>query len=215
MSIGTGAVLFVIGAILAFAVHVSVGFISLTTVGYILMAAGVVVFIVGLVLALRGRRTVTTSRTGVDAASGEPIAELLDVSRLTELDGMGERAVALVDRAVRNFVDGLSATLDALRTAVRTADAAEVRHLAHKLRGSALTLGVMRVAGIAQELEDLADLGSVEGGELLVDRLGTLGVPLLLDAPIGHQPANLPLPLGVRARLDVPESGQGRLSVPG
>ena len=45
MSIGTGAVLFVIGAILAFAVHVSVGFISLATVGYILMVAGVVVFL--------------------------------------------------------------------------------------------------------------------------------------------------------------------------
>ncbi len=73
MSIGTGAVLFVIGAILAFAVHVSVGFISLSTVGIILMVAGVVVFVVGLVLALRGRRTVTTSRTGVDADSGERI----------------------------------------------------------------------------------------------------------------------------------------------
>jgi protein-S-isoprenylcysteine O-methyltransferase Ste14 len=73
MSIGTGAVLFVIGAILAFAVHVSVGFISLSTVGIILMVAGVVVFVVGLVLALRGRRSVTTSRTGVDEASGERV----------------------------------------------------------------------------------------------------------------------------------------------
>jgi protein-S-isoprenylcysteine O-methyltransferase Ste14 len=62
MSIGTGAVLFVIGAILAFAVHVSVGFISLSTVGWILMVAGVVVFVVGLLLAIRGRRTVSTAR---------------------------------------------------------------------------------------------------------------------------------------------------------
>ena len=73
MSIGTGAVLFVIGAILAFAVHVSVGFINLSTVGIILMVAGVVVFVVGLALALRGRRSVTTSRTGVDAVSGERV----------------------------------------------------------------------------------------------------------------------------------------------
>jgi muramoyltetrapeptide carboxypeptidase len=36
---------------------------------------------------------------------------------------------------------------------------------------------------------------------LLVDRLGPLGVPLLVDAPIGHERTNLPLPLGVRARL--------------
>ena len=50
---------------------------------------------------------------------------------------------------------------------------------------------------------------------LLVERLGALGVPLLLDAPVGHEPTNLPLPLGVRARLEVGESGHGRLSVPG
>lgn len=73
MSIGTGAVLFVIGAILAFAVHVSVGFVSLVTVGYILMVAGLVVFIVGLALTLRRRQSVSTSRTGVDSASGERV----------------------------------------------------------------------------------------------------------------------------------------------
>jgi protein-S-isoprenylcysteine O-methyltransferase Ste14 len=73
MSIGTGAVLFVIGAILAFAVHVSVGFISLSTVGYILMVAGIVVFVVGLLLAIRGRRTVSTVSSDVDPASGERV----------------------------------------------------------------------------------------------------------------------------------------------
>ena len=111
----------------------------------------------------------------VDGAAAEPMPELLDVGRLTELDGMGERAVALVDRAVRNFVDGFPDTVKSLRSAVGSADADEVRRLTHKLRGSALTLGVMRVAAIAQELEDLADGGTVEGGELLVDRLAVAG----------------------------------------
>jgi hypothetical protein len=50
MSIGTGIVLFVIGAILAFAVNVEVEWVNLDLIGYILMAAGAVVFIVGLVL---------------------------------------------------------------------------------------------------------------------------------------------------------------------
>jgi membrane-bound ClpP family serine protease len=75
MSLGTGIVLFVIGAILAFAVHASLGFISLSTVGYILMVAGIVVFVVGLLLAFRGRRTVSTSRTGVDGVSGERVTQ--------------------------------------------------------------------------------------------------------------------------------------------
>jgi protein-S-isoprenylcysteine O-methyltransferase Ste14 len=69
MTMGTGVVLFVIGAILAFAVRVQTAFISLTTAGYILMIAGIVVFVIGLVLALRGRRTVTTSRTAADPAA--------------------------------------------------------------------------------------------------------------------------------------------------
>ncbi|MDQ1512767.1 MAG: hypothetical protein QOC59_609 [Microbacteriaceae bacterium] len=74
MSIGTGAVLFVIGAILAFAVHASLGFIELSTVGWILMVAGVVVFIVGLLLALRGRRTVSTSRVD-GTGTGERVTQ--------------------------------------------------------------------------------------------------------------------------------------------
>ena len=67
MSIGTGVVLFVIGAILYFAVHVHVGFVDLSTVGLILMLAGVVVFVVGLVLFYSHRRSVSTSSTNVDA----------------------------------------------------------------------------------------------------------------------------------------------------
>ena len=61
MTMGTGVVLFVIGAILAFAVRVETSFISLSTAGYILMAAGAVVFVIGLALTLRGRRSVTTT----------------------------------------------------------------------------------------------------------------------------------------------------------
>jgi hypothetical protein len=69
MTMGSGVVLFVIGAILAFAIHVQTAFISLNTAGYILMAAGAVVFVIGLVLTLRGRRSVTTT-SSVPAGEG-------------------------------------------------------------------------------------------------------------------------------------------------
>lgn len=75
MSIGTGIVLFVIGAILAFAVNVTVDFINLALIGYILMGAGVVVFVIGLVMALRKRESVTTVRSGVDPANGGAVSE--------------------------------------------------------------------------------------------------------------------------------------------
>jgi protein-S-isoprenylcysteine O-methyltransferase Ste14 len=64
MGIGSGIALFVIGAILYFAVHVQVGFIDISTVGLILMVAGVVLFLVALLLVLRGRRTVVSSSDG-------------------------------------------------------------------------------------------------------------------------------------------------------
>jgi len=67
MSIGTGIVLFVIGAILTFALNFETEFINLDLVGYILMGAGVIVFIIGLVLMLRKRSSTTTVTSGRDA----------------------------------------------------------------------------------------------------------------------------------------------------
>ncbi|MCS5714045.1 DUF6458 family protein [Herbiconiux sp. CPCC 205716] len=74
MGIGTGIALFVIGAILAFAVNVDLGgFVNLALIGYILMGAGVVVFLISLVLTLRRRSSVSTTRSAVDPASGEQV----------------------------------------------------------------------------------------------------------------------------------------------
>ncbi|MDT3331258.1 MULTISPECIES: DUF6458 family protein [Microbacterium] len=72
MSIGTGIVLFVIGAILTFAIDVDVQYVDLDLIGYILMGAGVVVFILGLVLMMRRRSSESTVRT-VDPVAGERV----------------------------------------------------------------------------------------------------------------------------------------------
>jgi muramoyltetrapeptide carboxypeptidase len=45
---------------------------------------------------------------------------------------------------------------------------------------------------------------------VLDERLGRLGVPVVHGLPVGHAQMNLPLPLGIRARLD---AGSGTLSV--
>jgi len=49
MTIGTGIVLFVIGAILTFAVNIELEAVNLDLIGYILMGAGVVVVLLGLI----------------------------------------------------------------------------------------------------------------------------------------------------------------------
>lgn len=74
MSIGTGVVLFVIGAILVFAVNVEVEYVDLDMIGYILMAAGVVVFLIGLIMLFRRRRTEAVTHTDVDPATGAPVS---------------------------------------------------------------------------------------------------------------------------------------------
>lgn len=73
MSIGAGIFLLIVGAVLAFAVEVQVSGIDLKLVGYILMAAGVVGLILGLVLMTRRRQAVSTTRSAVDLASGEQV----------------------------------------------------------------------------------------------------------------------------------------------
>ncbi|WP_254940228.1 hypothetical protein [Cyanobium sp. Morenito 9A2] len=49
--------------------------------------------------------------------------------------------------------------------------------------------------------EDLQS-GDLSLEEVLMDRLGDLGIPLVLTLPVGHGRPNAPLPLGRRARLD-------------
>lgn len=75
MGIGSGILLFVIGAILTFALNFRVDWIDLDLVGYILMIAGVVVFIISLIVVFRRRSMSSTTRTAVDPARGERITE--------------------------------------------------------------------------------------------------------------------------------------------
>jgi hypothetical protein len=71
MSIGLGIFLFVVGAIMRFAINVQVSWINLQLVGDLLMGAGVVVAIIGIILLVRKR----SSTTAVDPQSGESVAQ--------------------------------------------------------------------------------------------------------------------------------------------
>lgn len=81
MSIGLGIFLFVVGAILTFALNVQTDVIDLDLVGYLLMGAGVVVTLIGLVLLMRKRQSITTVRSDVDPATGTRVDQ-----RATETD---------------------------------------------------------------------------------------------------------------------------------
>jgi nitrate reductase gamma subunit len=80
MSIGLGIFLFVVGAIVTFALNVTVDWVNLDLVGYLLMGAGVIITIIGIALLVRRRSAVTTERTVTPA--GETVAE-----RSTQVSG--------------------------------------------------------------------------------------------------------------------------------
>lgn len=56
-----GIILFVLGAIISFALEINLPGVDGGTLGMILMVAGAVLFVVGLLLALRSRRTVVNT----------------------------------------------------------------------------------------------------------------------------------------------------------
>jgi nitrate reductase gamma subunit len=81
MSIGLGIFLFVVGAILTFALNVQLDWIDLNLVGYLLMGAGVIVTIIGVALLVRRRQSITTVRTDIDPETGTRVDQ-----RATETD---------------------------------------------------------------------------------------------------------------------------------
>lgn len=66
-----GIILFVLGAICRWALEIPIPGMESSTLGTILMVAGAILFLVGVVIALKSRRTVVTSRQDGDRMVAE------------------------------------------------------------------------------------------------------------------------------------------------
>jgi CheY-like chemotaxis protein/HPt (histidine-containing phosphotransfer) domain-containing protein len=97
----------------------------------------------------------------------------LDVKRLDELRDLDPGETRYLDRAIGNFVANTPTTMATIREAYENGDTDTLRQVAHKLAGGALNLGVTGAGEIAQQIELVADTGSVSGAGALVDELGT------------------------------------------
>jgi HPt (histidine-containing phosphotransfer) domain-containing protein len=84
---------------------------------------------------------------------------------------MGAAALPLIQRAIDNFVDGVTGHVEVLRGALARADAATLRSAAHRLKGSAANLGALRAAELARHLEELAEADRLEDAEAVLDDL--------------------------------------------
>ncbi|MEL6331756.1 MAG: LD-carboxypeptidase [Cyanobacteria bacterium J06626_26] len=75
-----------------------------------------------------------------------------------------------------------------------------------------------QVAGIAlgrfSQCDPPATIPSFSALEVLQDRLGDLGIPIVANLPFGHDGVNAALPFGIPTRLEARANGSGLLSFP-
>lgn len=75
-----------------------------------------------------------------------------------------------------------------------------------------------RIAGVAlgrfSHCEPPANIPSFTAMEVLQERLGDLGIPVVANLPFGHDGVNAALPFGIDAKLEASAGGAGLLSFP-
>ena len=118
-------------------------------------------------------RAWTTDGAGAgDQPRGEsPVAEAPDaldtvnIARIDMLHAMVKDGVSLFQRSSGNFIAHAQEHLAAIGAAVRDGDSGRLSATAHKLKGSALNLGLPRVGAAALALEERGRTGRLEGSK--------------------------------------------------
>jgi CheY-like chemotaxis protein len=97
--------------------------------------------------------------------------KIVDLERMRMLDSMRRDGTSLFDRASANFTANAPEQLGSIRAAVAAASAEDLVATAHKLKGSALNLGLPLVGEAAFALESLGDSGTTDGADGLLTTL--------------------------------------------
>ncbi len=105
-----------------------------------------------------GDRTVTSSL-------------VLDLARMRMLQGLTPGDASMFHRFVDSFLDSAPKDVTGVRAAVTSDDADALVQAAHRLRGSALNLGVPRVALTSGDLEELGERADLGAAAAVVDQL--------------------------------------------
>jgi PAS domain S-box-containing protein len=96
---------------------------------------------------------------------------VLDLDRLEMLLDLDPGNTSYLDKAIGNFVARAPEAVHTIRTAVAARDHETLTQSAHRLKGSALNLGLPAVGHLAHELEMLGDSASTTGAPSLVGDL--------------------------------------------
>ena len=111
------------------------------------------------------RRWLSGEGPGQTAALQEqaPQEGVLDLDRLDMLRDLDPGSTAYLDKAIANFVARVPESVHAIRSATAAHDDEALTYAAHRLKGSALNLGLPAVGHLAYELEMLGDSGTTTG----------------------------------------------------
>ncbi|MBZ5738367.1 response regulator [Nocardioides mangrovi] len=93
----------------------------------------------------------------------EPPSGVLDRERVLLLEDLVKDGVSFFQRTAASFLNRVGGQMTAIRDAVDADNANALLTSAHQLKGSALNLGLPRVAAAAQRLESLGIAGTTEG----------------------------------------------------
>lgn len=99
-----------------------------------------------------------------------PFGRLNDSLDTTAVQALRESTgddAAFVAELVRAFLDDSPAQVAALRTAIASGNAGDVRREAHTLKSNAATFGIVRLPQLCRDLENRASTGNLEGAEEL------------------------------------------------
>ncbi|HSJ19451.1 MAG TPA: response regulator [Nocardioidaceae bacterium] len=96
---------------------------------------------------------------------------VLDLDRLDMLRDLDPGGTGYLDKAIANFVARATESAHAIGSATAARDPAALTAAAHRLKGSALNLGLPVVGHLAHELEMLGDAGSTVGAQALLEDL--------------------------------------------
>lgn len=101
-----------------------------------------------------------------------PDSSILDVSVMAAIRSLGAPDEPDVyAQVVRLFLVDVPINLSALGAAIAAADSDAVWRIAHRLRGSTLEMGVVRMAPLCAEIENAARAGSLDQAAARADSL--------------------------------------------
>jgi HPt (histidine-containing phosphotransfer) domain-containing protein len=101
-----------------------------------------------------------------------PESSVLDVSVMAAIRALGSPGEPDVYTEVAHlFLEDVPVRLSALSAAIAARSAASVTQIAHRLRGSALEMGALRMAPLCAAIERAARAGSLEHAALQAESL--------------------------------------------